>query len=148
MSTLLDTILPEESYIKSIFGSEFMGGITELEYVNNLTVGIVSILKGTPTYYKAFGPWWPAVKRIIITSGNYDFGQNIDSDVEQIYSYSSDALTLLAATLYSTERLNDHVIDDAYHYLAVSPAADDTEPYLYVSTDTSVDKYGLNGSIL
>lgn len=141
MTTIIDTIIPTESVLSSILSEIVNSNVEETNYVINALENVVNLLNKDGKTYISYGPWWPAIKNLIIENGNTNLGQVVESDVAQIYSYSRPALTILAGIMYSASRLNDHVVTDPYHYLDVSQSADDTEPYLYVSTDESIDKY-------
>ncbi|WP_241646979.1 olxA [Rosenbergiella metrosideri] len=143
MTTLVDTVIPQEAYLEEILRGVMPDGMTENNYLDSSLTNIKSLILSQPERYIAYGPWWPALKQLIVESGEYGLGQNIDSDVAAIYSYQRPALTVLSAIIYSAERLVDHIVTDPYHYLDVSESADDTEPYMYVSTDISITKFNL-----
>ncbi|WP_241613236.1 olxA [Rosenbergiella epipactidis] len=143
MGKLVETVIPQESYLNDILKDILSSGISEKDYVKNAISNIKQMIILDPRRYIAYGPWWPAIKQLIVGSGEVGIGQNIESDVAAIYSYPKNALTVLAGIIYSTERLEDHIVDDPYHYLNVSEISDDTEPYLYVSDDISISKYHL-----
>lgn len=72
-------------------------------------------------------------------------GQVVDSDVAEIYKMSRPALTVLAGHLYSSDRLENDAVYNPVHALEVAPYADDTEPYVYISYDESIEKYRIMG---
>lgn len=139
MTTLIDTIKPTETYIESLLPLALDGRTEEVFLVNYLE-NLVKRVSSTRFAYRAFGPWWPAVKTLLLERATTKFGQVVESDVAEIYSLSRPALTVIAAHLYADERTENDAVFSAYHLLPVVPSADDTEPYLYVSYDESIEK--------
>lgn len=143
MTTLIDTIKPTEEYIESVLQEHALSGRTEEEFTTAYLNGLVERLIADVRTYRSFGPWWPALKVMLLEDGQTDFGQIVDGDVAAIYSMGRPALTLVAAHLYADEVLESGNIHSADHYLSVTPSADDTEPYLYTSYDESIEKFKL-----
>ncbi|MDT0178177.1 olxA [Enterobacter sp. BRE11] len=139
MTTLIDTIKPTESYIESLLPLA-LDGRTEEAYVTNYLENLVKRAGSNRFAYRAFGPWWPAVKTLLLEHAITKFGQVVESDVAEIYSLSRPALTVIAAHLYADDRTENDAVYSAAHLLPVMQSADDTEPYLYVSYDESIEK--------
>lgn len=144
MTTLIDTVKPTESYLEEILPQALIGR-GEGEYLDAYLGVMVERLKKEPLLYRLYGPWWPAIKTQLLERGITDLGQIVDSDVANIYCMSRPALTLLAAHLYSAERLENDAVYNQVHQLEVASYADDTEPYLYTSYDESIEKYRIAG---
>lgn len=140
MTTLIDTIQPPEAYLESVL-PEGLRQRSESEYVNQYLTNLIARLKAEPRLYRSFGAWWPSIKSLIIEQDENTFGILIDSDVAAIYTMSRPALTIVAAHLYSNERLESGSVYSAYHTLDVNDDADDTEPYVYVSNDVDVEAF-------
>lgn len=145
MAALVDIVLPDTAYLEEVFQIMVQGKITEEEYTTAIVSGVAELVAKKPETYALYGPFWPSIKELIIASGDLTFGQVIDDDVAQVCRRERPALTMVAALLYSTNRSETHSVSDKYHYLDVQPGADDTEPYLYVSYDESMEKFGLKG---
>ena len=139
MTTLIDTIKPTETYIESLLPLA-LDGRTEEAFVAYYLENVVKRVSSARFAYRAFGPWWPAIKLLLLESAITKFGQVVESDVAEIYSLSRPALTVVAAHLYADERTENDAVYSANHLLPVIPSADDTEPYLYVSYDESIEK--------
>lgn len=139
MTTLIDTIKPTETYIESLLPLALDGRTEEVFLVNYLE-NLVKRVSSTRFAYRAFGPWWPAVKTLLLERDTTKFGQVVESDVAEIYSLSRPALTVIAAHLYADDRTENDAVFSAVHLLPVMPSADDTEPYMYVSYDESIEK--------
>lgn len=137
MTTLIDTIKPTETYIESLLP---LDGRTEEAFLVNYLENLVKRVSSTRFAYRAFGPWWPAVKTLLLERATTKFGQVVESDVAEIYSLSRPALTVIAAHLYADDRTENDAVFSAVHLLPVMPSADDTEPYMYVSYDESIEK--------
>ncbi|MDV1094926.1 olxA (plasmid) [Raoultella ornithinolytica] len=140
MTTLLDTVKPSTAYLEEIL-PQALTGRTEQEYVAAYLGAMVLRLQASPRLYHLYGPWWPALKNLLLESGDVSLGQIIDSDTVAIYQMNRPALTVLAAQLYADERIETDAIYNAVHMLEVASYADDTEPYIYVSYDESIEKY-------
>ncbi|WP_312329931.1 olxA [Atlantibacter hermannii] len=143
MATLIDTVLPTEEYIESVLKEHALEGRSEPEFVEGYLNGLEQRLIANVLAYRSFGPWWPALKTLLLERGVLSIGQVVDSDVAAIYSMSRPALTLIAAHLYADDIIDTGNMFSADHLLSVMPSADDTEPYLYVSYDESVEKFKL-----
>ncbi|EFM17705.1 MULTISPECIES: hypothetical protein [unclassified Pantoea] len=139
MTTLIDTIKPTETYIESLLPLA-LDGRTEEAFLVNYLENLVKRVSSTRFAYRAFGPWWPAVKTLLLERATTKFGQVVESDVAEIYSLSRPALTVIAAHLYADDRTENDAVFSAVHLLPVMPSADDTEPYMYVSYDESIEK--------
>ncbi len=141
MTTLIDTIKPTEEYIETILKEQVLDGGSEEAFLRVYLEGLVGRLEENVLTYRSFGPWWPALKTLLLQGGVTRFGQVVDSDVAAIYNMSRPALTLVAAHLYADEILETGNIFAADHPLSVIPSADDTEPYIYESYDESIEKF-------
>ncbi|HHQ6598119.1 TPA: olxA [Serratia fonticola] len=141
MTTLIDTVQPPEDYIGEILNAQALNGRSEAEYVTVYLTGLASRLKATPALYRAFGPWWPTVKTLLINEFGPDVvGDQVAQDVRAIYGLSRPALSMVAAHLYSAERIEFGLIYAPQHELAVHAEADDTEPYIYYCDDDQMEK--------
>lgn len=141
MTTLIDTVQPSERYIEEILNEHALNGRSELEYASAYLAGLSSRLRATPALYRAFGPWWPAMKKLLIDEVGPDlFGGQVAQDVCAIYSLSRPGLTVVAAHLYSANRIELGLIYTPQHELAVHADADDTEPYTYYCDDDQMEK--------
>lgn len=88
-----------------------------------------------PRLYRAYGPYWPAVKTILLGHNAVLPSVAIDAGVKADYSYPRDSLTLVAAALYEHARLERGLYYSSHHFLPLIPLADEDEDYLYVSLD-------------
>lgn len=141
MTTLIDTAQPTDEYLERILQDEALSGRTENDFVPMFMDGIFQRLESSPALYRSFGAWWPELKRLLVeVKGTAQFGIEIEEGTRAIYSRTRPALTIIAAHLYSTERINAGQLYSAYHELDVHDGADDTEPYLYVSSDDELER--------
>ncbi|EFH8163340.1 hypothetical protein L6019_RS23735 [Escherichia coli] len=134
MTTLHDTIKPDEAYLSG-FMDEALDGRNEAQYVDEYLTVLASRLKDDPCCYRSFGPFWPAVKAMLLERGCKDIGYEVDGPVAALYSYEEEALTLIAATLYSLERLENGSFYVSEHML---PTSGD-EAYPYYSEDDEIE---------
>ncbi|PHM39121.1 hypothetical protein Xmau_03026 [Xenorhabdus mauleonii] len=138
MTTLIDTIQPPEAYLESLL-AEAIGTKTEQAYVEFYLTNLITRLKKEPRLYRAFGAWWPGMKSLMIAQGEQAFGALVDTDVAAIYSMNRPALTVVAAHLYSNERVENGAVYSQCHTFEVSEASGDTEPYLWFSDDAEME---------
>lgn len=139
MTTLIDTVKPTETYIEGLL-TLALDGRNEDQYVTDYLENLVKRMNANRLAYRAFGPWWPSLKTFLLERGITTYGQVVESDVADIYSLSRPALTIIAAHLYADDRIENDAVYSADHLLPVTPSADDTEPYWFVSYDESLEK--------
>ena len=137
MTSLKDTQRPDDQYLSTVLAGS-LGGRSEDEFMNDYLGGITHCLATEPRYYRSFGPWWAALKQLLVERGNSAVGHQIDEDIADIYQYDSDALTAVAAYLYQQQRLRNGLIFSSSHQLAVPENIDD-EPYEFVSYDLDLE---------
>ncbi|HGC5227424.1 TPA: olxA, partial [Escherichia coli] len=119
MTTLIDTVKPTESYLEDIL-PQALNGRSEEAFLDAYLNGMVERLKRDPQLYHLYGPWWPALKTLLLERGDISFGQVVDSDVAEIYKMSRPALTVLAGHLYSSDRLENDAVYNPVHALEVA----------------------------
>lgn len=134
MATLLDTLRPNVAYLQQTL-NRALNGRSEKKFVEDYIIALTKRLSIEPRLYRAYGPYWPAVKTILLDHGAKLPSQVIDVDVRADYSYPREALTLVAAALYEEARLERGLYYSSRHFLPLVPTADDDEDYLYVSLD-------------
>lgn len=142
MTTLIDTVQPVEAYVENIL-PQALNGRAEVDYVTTYLAGMVPRIQANPRLYRMYGPWWPALKTLMLERGDISLGQVVDSDIATIYRMSRPALTVVAAQLYADERIDNDAVYNPVHALEVGSYADDTEPYIYTSYDESIEKFKL-----
>ncbi|EPT8338697.1 olxA (plasmid) [Enterobacter sp. JBIWA008] len=145
MTTLIDTVKPTEAYLEEILPQALVDRKEE-EFVTLYLENMFKRISTNAGLYHLYGPWWPALKTMLLTRGLTDLGQIVDSDVAQIYQMSRPALTILAAQLYADERFASNSVNNPVHMLETASYANDTEPYIYTSYDESLEKFKLMGA--
>jgi hypothetical protein len=139
MAELLDTIKPDTDYLDSILRdpeNEIDDSFQDT-HIENLK----SILKADPRRYRTFGPYWPSIKTLLLSHGA-DFlpDDQIDYDVKSVYDYDNPAHTILAACLYSIERVDQGLVYESHHQLLVNPDnIDSDDDYQFVSYDRGME---------
>jgi len=133
MATLLDTLRPNVAYLQKTLISA-LNGRTETKFVADYVLGLTRRLQVEPRLYRAYGPYWPAVKSILLEHGARLPSAAIDTDVKADYSYPRESLTLVAAALYEQARLERGLYYSSHHFLPLIQTADD-EDYMFVSLD-------------
>ncbi|EQA6233061.1 olxA [Enterobacter hormaechei] len=145
MTTLIDTVKPTEAYLEEIL-PEALVGRNEEDFVTFYLENMFTRISANPQLYHLYGPWWPALKTLLLTRQLTGLGQIVDSDVAQIYQMSRPALTVLAAQLYADERFASNSVNNPVHMLETASYASDTEPYIYTGYDESLEKFKLKGA--
>ncbi|MEB2478110.1 olxA [Citrobacter freundii] len=134
MTTLIDTVQPPESYVEARL-TEGRGNTSEAAWMTSIIGVIANGLEAEPRLYASYGPWWAALKNILIKYGYDKIGTLIQLDVASIYTMSRDALTVAAALLYHNDRIDNGMAYALDHLLEVNENADDTEPYFFTVDD-------------
>lgn len=142
MTTLHDTIMPDEEYLSG-FMEEALEGRSVEQYVDEYMAVLNTRLRKDLRCYRSYGPFWPAIKSMLLARGYTVAGREIDVPVAALYSYEEEALTLIAATLYSNERLESGNFFNAEHLLPTKPEVDE-EVYPYYSDDTEIELRATN----
>lgn len=142
MTTLHDTIMPDEEYLSG-FMEEALEGRSEDQYVDEYMAVLNTRLSKDLRCYRSYGPFWPAIKSMLQARGYTVAGRENDGPVASLYSYEEEALTLIAATLYSNERLESGNYYNAEHLLPTKPDVDE-EVYPYYSDDTEIELRATN----
>jgi hypothetical protein len=137
MTTLKDTLRPDDQYLSTVLTGS-LDGRSEDDFLNDYLAGVAQCLASEPRYYRSFGPWWAALKQLLIERNFSVVGHQVDEDIADIYQYENDALTAVAAYLYQQERLRNGLIFSSSHQLAVPENIDD-EPYELVSYDLDLE---------
>ena len=73
---------------------------TEENYLTTMIDLIANILKKDPEQYRAYGPFWWCVKRLLLNQGYAYFGKFIDAEWFEKTTYNNDLWDLLAAYAY------------------------------------------------
>jgi hypothetical protein len=89
------------------FLEENRGGLTDIEFTERYLKGVSDSLKNNKKLYRSFGGFWWPLKRLILA---YDhsmidhIGEEFDAELNDMFSYSNDAITVCAA--YLTQQVN------------------------------------------
>lgn len=130
MASLKNTQKPDLAYLSSILANA-IGDRGEEQFVSDYLSGIADCLKSKHGYYRSYGPYWPALKTMLIERELLPTGE-VDDDVAEIYSFETDAMTVVAASLYQEMRFSEGVFYSVYHQLQVEG---EDAPYEYYSYD-------------
>jgi len=137
MTTLKDTARPDEAWLEQVLPGA-LNGRSEDQYLSDYLIGLSQCLSSDARYYRSLGPWWPALKILLLESGNSGAGTQIDEDIADNYQYDRPALTAVAATLYQQMRMNAGLLFSSNHRLDVPEGVDD-EPYEFTSYDLELE---------
>ncbi|PLR30106.1 peptide-binding protein [Chimaeribacter californicus] len=137
MTTLNDTLKPDTQYLESVLPVA-LGSRGEDDFVTDYLKGMSQCLGDEPRYYRSVGPYWPALKTMLVEQGHLPADSEVDQDVAAIYEGDRPALTVVAATLYQRMRLESGLLLSSSHLLPVPDEVDDS-PYEYVSYDLTLE---------
>jgi hypothetical protein len=87
------------------------GDTNDAEFAKRYVTGVIASLKVDKKLYRSFGGFWWPLKRMILTIDSNNFGEQYDTELNELFSYSNDALTVCAAFL--TQQTN---IEQGYLY--------------------------------
>ena len=137
MTTLKDTSRPDEAWLEQVLPGA-LNGRSEDKYLSDYLTGLSRCLASDARYYRSLGPWWPALKTLLVEAGDSSAGSQIDEDIADNYQYDRPALTAVAATLYQQMRMNAGLLFSSNHLLDVPENVDD-EPYEFTSYDLELE---------
>jgi len=133
---LKDTIKPRESAVFRLMREE-MGATPESEIVTNYINGVAKNLTKNPTHYRSYGPYWWALKEIMINHGINKFGETLEVITTEHFKYDDEAYTVVAAWDYSTMKFDEGRINISNHNLPT----EDGEGYEYELIDQEMEFY-------
>ncbi|HEY3591703.1 MAG TPA: hypothetical protein VGL07_16815 [Buttiauxella sp.] len=131
----MNTLVPASEHLEPLM-TEALAGRNEEEFIAGYLNGLVAILNKKPKAYRAYGPWWHEIKRMLVERGHGALaGEEYEHTVAQIYSYEREAYTIIAAWLYYQNRVEDGLIYNAGHELPT----EDGETYSYYLEDLALE---------
>lgn len=92
-------------------------------------------LVADPLSYRAYGPYWPLLKRAFIDQGDFSFGETTDAEWFEALDYGDETLNLLAAFAYGDSRMDAGATYEAQHLLEDV----DGEPIDFFSDDSDME---------
>jgi hypothetical protein len=75
------------------------GDTNDAEFAKRYVTGVIASLKVDKKLYRSFGGFWWPLKRMILTIDSNNFGEQYDTELNELFSYRNDALTVCAAFL-------------------------------------------------
>jgi mRNA-degrading endonuclease HigB of HigAB toxin-antitoxin module len=104
----------EKEAIQANLDSVFLK-ISEADWRIRMLGTIAKNLGKTPKRYRAYGPYWWNLKKVLPDMDNF-----IDVDMAERFDYGNDSLNIMAAVMYASHRIdigliyvNTHPIGDA-----------------------------------
>ncbi|WP_318491873.1 peptide-binding protein [Photobacterium leiognathi] len=107
----------------------------QTEYVESYLTKLVDLLKSNPRTYRAYGPYWWAIKRMLINRLISDFGDNVEAVTVDKFFIEDEANTIVAAWSYQNYQFTNGNQTSPFHVL---PLVDD-EDYEYCLVDDSME---------
>ena len=126
---------PSEEDLKPIL-EQATAGTTVEEWREKFLANLKALLLREPIRYRAFGPYWWAVKKIFIDLLDFSFGEEIDLEWAEALDYGKPELNLLAAFAYEEQRLAASLVDDPFHVLETADGEDAVE---FASSDPEME---------
>ena len=83
----------------SKFLEDNRGNTSDTEFAERYVTGVIATLKVNKKLYRSFGHFWWPLKRMILKIDPNSFGEEYDTELNEAFSYSNDALTACAAFL-------------------------------------------------
>lgn len=96
------------------FIEENRGGLTDEDFINRYLDTLIEGLMLNPLLYRTYGGYWWPLKRMLMERPSYnpECGDNVDSELNQLFSHSEDILTVAAAYLEQSKNLADKMLSD------------------------------------
>ncbi|WP_419238296.1 hypothetical protein ACN08P_23515 (plasmid) [Photobacterium leiognathi subsp. mandapamensis] len=107
----------------------------QTEYVESYLTKLVDLLKSNPRTYRAYGPYWWAIKRMLINRLISDFGDNVEAVTVDKFFIEDEANTIVASWSYQNYQFTNGNQTSPFHVL---PLVDD-EDYEYCLVDDSME---------
>lgn len=106
------------------------------KYVESYLINLMALLKSNPRTYRAYGPYWWPIKRMLINRLIADFGDNVEAVTVDKFFIEDEANTIIAAWAYQNYQFNNGYQNSPYHML---PITNDDEDYEYCLIDDSIE---------
>lgn len=126
--------LPTQAQIKSLVDEATSKVGREVFFENNLR-GIKTMLDSNPSLYHHYGPYWWAVKDLLVANGVLD-GQEDEPITRKHFKFDDPIYTLCAAWAYHQHQIESMVINTNLHYFDL-----DGEPYEYALEDLEMETW-------
>lgn len=115
--------------------AQALKGKTAPEFVAGYLANFAEIIADNPRQYRAYGPYWWAIKSLMVEHGIMDFGEEIEAGTIEHYSYPSDVDTIVSAWSYFQDVFSDGRLYSSEHQLPMA----DGELYLYELIDMEME---------
>ena len=100
------------------FLEESRGDLTDKQFTDRFITGVIASLKLNKKLYRSFGGFWWPLKRMILKTdpeGAFFFGENVDTEINDAFSYQNDALTVCAAFLTQESNIEQGYMNATQH---------------------------------
>lgn len=89
------------------------GDLTDKQFTDRYLTGVIKSIKADPKLYRSYGPYWWALKQLILTHKDNDgsLGHEYDTAMSNAFRYDNEAITICAAFHYQQMTL-----DSGYMY--------------------------------
>ena len=131
----MDVYKPTEDDLTPLLAQATAGKSLE-EWTEKFLANLKALLLREPIRYRAFGPYWWALKKIFIAKGDLSFGEEIDLEWLEAMDYGKPELNILAAFAYEEQRLAASLIDDPFHIMETADGGDHVE---FASSDPEME---------
>ena len=121
---------PESRVLSEMLQAE-IGDQERSVFVESFLKNTIKILTENPSQYLSYGPYWWAIKALMIRSGHTAFGTVVQKEWMESLSYEEPALTIVACWAYSQQRIDDGNIYGYNHYMPT----EDGEGFEYLLGD-------------
>jgi hypothetical protein len=109
----------------SQFLEDNRGDTTDQEFVERYIKGVIETLKKNKKLYRSFGGyWWPLKRLIMAQDDSAGVGTEYNTELNDTFSYASDALTVSAAYLIQQSNIEQgymHANNHTYYTSSQEP---------------------------
>lgn len=125
---MLDQVIkPTKDDLADLLNEALSNVDTPAQFVTRFVKNTADILKTNPKLYRAYGPWWWPMKKVMMDEGITDFGQSVEVGPLTHFTLGAPELDCVAAWAYHSDKIDmgnayssDHALEmldgDIYNY--------------------------------
>lgn len=101
------------------------GQVSEAEWLQKMSDTIAGLIRNDPRRYRAYGPYWWTLKRILIDRGHTEFGDSLDAEWLEYVDYGNPVWNLLACWVYGEVAMDGGLMYSNHHVITFVPESED-----------------------
>lgn len=137
----MDIYKPSEDVLQPMLHEATAANQSVDRWIEKFLANLKGILLKTPLRYRAYGPYWWPLKKLLIDRNDLTFGELIDQEWFSAMDYGKPEFNILAAHAYEEVRLTKNLIDDPFHIMETLDGGDAVE---FASNDPEMEIMALS----